>query len=78
MAIKAFKELKNLSKDELAGKQREIEEGLFQARMKRATGQLQDTASIWRSRKNLARVKTLLSAKAAAKPAAAAKSAKKA
>ncbi len=74
MAIKSFKELKNLSKDELAGKVREFEESLFQARMKRATGQLQDTASIWRMRKDLARVKTLATAKAT-KPAAAARKA---
>lgn len=59
MATKRFKELKNLTKDELATKARELEAGLFQARMKHATGQLSDTASLWRMRKDLARVKTL-------------------
>jgi large subunit ribosomal protein L29 len=59
VATKRFKELKNLTKDELATKARELEGELFQARMKRTTGQLSDTASIWRMRKDLARVKTL-------------------
>ena len=59
MANKRIKEFKNLSKDELATKARETEEQLFQARLKRATGQLADTASIWRTRKDLARIKTL-------------------
>ncbi len=59
VSTKRFKEYKNLSQDELVTKAREIEAGLFQARMKRATGQLEDTASIWKMRKDLARVKTL-------------------
>ncbi len=59
MATKSFKQLKNLSKDELASKGRELESGLFQAKIKLATGQLEDTASIWRMRKDIARVKTL-------------------
>jgi large subunit ribosomal protein L29 len=59
VATKRFKELKNLSKDELAVKVRESEAELFQVRMKKATGQLEDTAIIWRLRKDLARIKTL-------------------
>lgn len=59
MANKRMKEIKNLSKDELKSKARELESNLFQARMKRATGQLADTAQVWRLRKDLARVKTL-------------------
>lgn len=62
MATKRFKELKNLSKDELATKLRETEAGLFQTRMKKVTGQLTNTASIWQARKDIARIKTLLSA----------------
>jgi ribosomal protein L29 len=62
VATKRFKELKNLSKDELTTQSRELEANLFQARMKRATGQLEDKASIWRLRKDLARVKMLQSA----------------
>ncbi len=59
MATKRFKELKNLSKDELEIKVRESEAQLFQIRMKKATGQLKDTASIWRLRKDVARMKML-------------------
>ena len=59
MATKRFKELKNLSKDELAVKARESEAQLFQVRMKKSTGQLEDTAIIWRLRKDLARIKML-------------------
>ncbi|MCM2322042.1 MAG: 50S ribosomal protein L29 [Oligoflexia bacterium] len=59
MATKRLKELKNLSADELATKLRETEANLFQTRMKMATGQLSDTASLWRLRKDVARMKTL-------------------
>lgn len=59
MATKRFKELKNMSKDELATKVRETEASIFQAKMKKATGQLADTASLWRLRKDIARIKTL-------------------
>jgi large subunit ribosomal protein L29 len=61
VSTKRFKELKNLSKDELATKIRESEGQLFQTKMKQATGQLSDTATLWRLRKDIARMKTLLS-----------------
>ncbi|OFZ56764.1 MAG: 50S ribosomal protein L29 [Bdellovibrionales bacterium RIFOXYC1_FULL_54_43] len=69
MATKRFKELKNLSKDELATKIRETEAQLFQNKMKRVTGQLTDVASIWRARKDIARMKMISAEKAATKPA---------
>ncbi len=59
MSTKRFKELKNLSRDELATKIREAEGQLFQTRMKKVTGQLEDTAMLWRLRKDLARMKML-------------------
>ena len=59
MSTKQFKELKNLAKDELVSKLKETERQLFDVRMKKATGQLTDTASIWRLRKSLARMKML-------------------
>jgi large subunit ribosomal protein L29 len=59
VSTKRFKELKNLSKDELATKIRESEAQLFQNKMKQATGQLSDTAMLWRLRKDIARMKTL-------------------
>jgi large subunit ribosomal protein L29 len=62
VSTKRFKELKNLSKEELFSKIREIEAGLFQGRMKRAAGQLENTASLWVLRKDLARAKTLKTA----------------
>ena len=61
MSNKIIKQLKNLSKDELVTKVRELEAGLFQARMKKVTGQLENTASLWKMRKELARAKTLIS-----------------
>ena len=64
MATKRFKELKNLSKDELVTKVREVEAEMFQVKMKKMTGQLTDTATLWRLRKDIARMKTLQSANA--------------
>ena len=77
MSTKQFKGLKNLSSDELKTKARELEGNLFQARMKRATGQLEDTASIWRMRKDLARVRMLSAPTVPGKSAAAAPAAAK-
>jgi large subunit ribosomal protein L29 len=64
VSTKQYKELKQLSKTELTAKQRELEANLFQAKMKGATGQLEDKATIWRLRKDLARVKSLQGAQA--------------
>jgi len=61
VATKRFRELKNMSKDELATKVRESEAQLFEIKMKKATGQLEDTASLWRLRKEIARIKMLQS-----------------
>jgi large subunit ribosomal protein L29 len=62
VATKHFKELKNLSADELKTRVRETEAQLFDAKMKQATGQLGNTASLWRMRKDIARLKTLQTA----------------
>ena len=59
MSTKQFKELKNLSSDELATRLKETQRQLFDVRMKKATGQLTDTASVWRLRKGIARMKML-------------------
>lgn len=56
---KAMKALKNLGGNELVVKTRELEKNLFDTNMKKVTGQLADSAMIWRLRKELARVKTL-------------------
>lgn len=59
MANKSMKTMKNLSLDELKSKAHELEAALFQLRMKKVTGQLSNVNEIWKSRKDLARVKTL-------------------
>jgi large subunit ribosomal protein L29 len=64
---KKLKELKELSKEELATKVRETEAALFQLRMQHRTGQLENTAMLWQNRKMLARIKSLLGSRAAAK-----------
>lgn len=71
MSTKSFKELKNLSKDELLTKIRQTEAELFKNRMSRVTGQLANVSLLWKQRKDVARMKTLLSAqsKTAAAPA---------
>lgn len=61
MSNKKFKELRNLSSDELSARLRELESKLFDAKIKKATSQLADTALIWRSRKDVARIKTIQS-----------------
>lgn len=61
MSSKQFKELKNLSRNELAARVRELEAKLFDAKIKKATAQLADTAFTWRARKEIARLKTLQS-----------------
>jgi len=71
VATKRFKELKNLSQDELAAKARELESSIFQARLKKTTGQLENTASLWLLRKDLARVKMLQTQVAGAQPGSA-------
>jgi large subunit ribosomal protein L29 len=65
MSNKKIKELKNLSKTELQVKIRETEKNLFDARMKKKTGQLEDVNQLWSLRKSLARIKTLLTQQAA-------------
>ena len=65
MATKHSKELKTLSKDELATKIRETEANLFQLKMQQVTGQLEKTALLWTTRKDLARLKTLQTAQSA-------------
>lgn len=61
MSNKRIKALKELSKAELVGKARELEQALFQARIKRETGQLEEQSTVWKARKDLARVRFLQS-----------------
>ncbi len=52
--------MRDLSSDELAAKGRELRGEMFNAKVKRATGQLEDTAKLGRLRVEIARVETVL------------------
>ena len=56
-------ELKSLSESELERKGTELRDQLFNARICRATEQLEDTASLRRVRRDIARVETVLTQK---------------
>ena len=66
---KQKKEISGLGAKELHEKTRELENHIFQLRMQHKTGQLPSTAMMMIARKELARVKTAMTAKAAAKRA---------
>jgi large subunit ribosomal protein L29 len=53
-------EYRNLSIEELAVKEKELAEALFNLKFQHATGQLDNTAQLKRTRKDIARVKTIL------------------
>ena len=59
MMVKA-KELRDLSVEELKEKEAELGQELFNLRFQRATGQLGNTAMIGKTKKDLARVKTIM------------------
>ena len=60
-------ELRTLSEPELQAKSRELRDALFNARVKRATGQLENTAKLQQLRRDVARVETLLTEMSGAK-----------
>lgn len=53
-------EFRDLSIEELAVKEKELAESLFNLKFQHATGQLDNTAQLKRTRKDIARVKTIL------------------
>ncbi len=61
------RELKDLSVEELATKEKEFREEEFKLRFKHATGQLEKTARLRMLRRDIARVKTIISEKEASK-----------
>lgn len=65
MAKKKLEGLKNLSVKEMAQRIAENRKALFEAKIKLATGQLENTALIWKTRKEIARIKTFMAQKAA-------------
>ena len=54
------KELRELSKDELKEKEKELNQEVFNLRFQKATGQLGNTAMVGKTKRELARVKTVL------------------
>lgn len=61
------KELRDLSVEELATREREFRDEEFKLRFKHATGQLEKTAQLRQLRRTIARVKTILREKGASK-----------
>jgi large subunit ribosomal protein L29 len=55
-----LKELRECNEERLVEIEKQLRREIFDARLKNFTDQLNDTASIRRARRNLARVKTLL------------------
>jgi large subunit ribosomal protein L29 len=53
-------ELRELSSDELHAKSKELRQEFFGARVRHATGQLENTAKLGQLRKDVARVETIL------------------
>jgi large subunit ribosomal protein L29 len=62
---KLKKEISSLGPKELSAKVRELEDHIFQLRMQSKTGQLASTAMMKLARKEMARVKTAITAKTA-------------
>ncbi|HIL01467.1 MAG TPA: 50S ribosomal protein L29 [Myxococcales bacterium] len=60
-------EIRKLAVGELEQKAREVRDELFNAKVKHATGQLEDTAKLSKLRKQIARVETALAEKQEAK-----------
>jgi len=60
-------ELRTLSEPELVAKSRELRDELFNVRVKRATGQLENTAKLGQLRRDVARAETVLAQKRGAK-----------
>ena len=56
-------ELRSLTEAELVAKSRELRDELFNVRVKRATGQLENTAKLRQLRRDVARAETVLTQK---------------
>jgi len=54
------REIRELTLEELAVKSRELRGDLFNAQVKRSTGQLENTAKLEQLRRDIARVETVL------------------
>jgi large subunit ribosomal protein L29 len=54
------REIRELTVEELAAKSRELRGDLFNAKVKRSTGQLENTAKLKQLRRDIARVETVM------------------
>ena len=54
------KELRDLSLEELKTRERELGQEIFNLRLRKATGQLANTAASVKAKRDLARVKTII------------------
>jgi large subunit ribosomal protein L29 len=54
------KELRDLSLAELKQKEKDLSQEIFNLRLQRATGQVANTAGVTKTKRDLARVKTVL------------------
>ena len=61
-------ELRTLSEPELLAKSQELRDALFNARVKRSTGQLENTAKLRQLRRDVARAETVLAEKRETRP----------
>jgi large subunit ribosomal protein L29 len=61
--------LREMGADELRGKERELQEQLFRLRFQKSLGQLDNALKIRETRRDIARVKTVIKQLATAKPA---------
>jgi large subunit ribosomal protein L29 len=59
------KEVRDMSDEELAVKERELQESLFLLRLRHRTNQLESPARLVQTRRDIARVKTVRSERAA-------------
>ncbi len=78
MAKAKAEDLKTKTPDELQKALMDARKEQFNAKLQRSAGQMENTASLRAQRRNIARIKTFISAKAEGKTAAKAAPAKKA
>ena len=57
------KDIRALTTDQMLEKEKQYKQELFNLRFQQATGQLENTARLRQVRKNIARIKTILSEK---------------
>jgi len=62
MPSKTFRDMQEASPQELAVKEHELAETLFRLRLRHRTNQLENPAALTKTRRDIARVKTLLRA----------------